>query len=472
MSAVAMAVSSGLTQRQARYFREFGNKIGDCVTELSALVISFVKFMKTQRYSLKQLRCISQAFNEGVREATKDKKHANNLLYTIWDVLKQGNFELLDKNCTRNRLKNSNRLIEIQNVVEVTEVDEPTEICQDCKLRGFLILCDSCSLGWHLKCAGLKAGGHKTHKTWYCRACNPESQKEPESHVDEDENAGGSGGEHASGADQDDEARLSATGSGGKEAESEDGNAVVSGGGPEAEDQVEAGLGAATGSGGGGAGKEAQSEDEDAVSNVQESVPREVSFTRMSEKLSIVSTQLLSLQEEKAPKRVYHYLYKINTYLSKLDSTQNTSERHPIFKLFLENWTFLLSENSRLCIRGRICRTKSSHPNMANGTIWTTTAISNVVEDGIVVTVTGSLYGLVGPAELPAQLKGKDQLTQTILDTSVAPFGTEKWPSNASALLEHLKICSINSVHMSQDEKSPAKRRRIESSASPSQGSS
>ena len=124
------------------------------------------------------------------------------------------------------------RLISIQNVVEVTEVDEQTEICQDCKLRGFLILCDGCSLGWHLGCAGLKAGGHKTHKTWYCRACNPE----PESHVDEDGNAGGSGGEHASEADQD-EARLAATGSGGNEAESEDGNAVVSGGGPEAEDQ-------------------------------------------------------------------------------------------------------------------------------------------------------------------------------------------------------------------------------------------
>ena len=283
-------------------------------------------------------------------------------------------------------------------MVEVTEVDEQTEICQDCKLRGFLILCDGCSLGWHLGCAGLKAGGHETHKTWYCRACNPE----PESHVDEDGNAGGSGGEHASEADQD-EARLAATGSGGNEAESEDGNAVVSGGGPEAEDQGEAGLGAAAGSGGGGAGKEAQSEDENAVSDDQESVRKEVSFTRMSEKLAIVSTQLLSLQEEKAPKRVYRYLYKINTYLSKLDpSTQKTSERDPIFKLQLENWTFLLSEHSRLCIRGHICQTESSHPNMANGKMWITTAISNVVEDGIVVTVSGSLYGLVGPAELPA----------------------------------------------------------------------
>ena len=162
-----------------------------------------------------------------------------------------------------------------------------------------------------------------------------------------------------------------------------------------------AGLGAAAGSGGGGAGKEAQSEDENAVSDDQESVRKEVSFTRMSEKLAIVSTQLLSLQEEKAPKRVYRYLYKISTYLSKLDpSTQKTSERDPIFKLQLENWTFLLSEHSRLCIRGHICQTESSHPNMANGKMWITTAISNVVEDGIVVTVTGSLYGLVGPVEL------------------------------------------------------------------------
>ena len=90
--------------------------------------------MKTQRYSVKQLRCISQAFNEGVREATKNKTHANNLLYTIWDVLKRGNFELLDKNCHRNRLKNLKRAILIKNVVEVTETEDAkqTEICQEC----------------------------------------------------------------------------------------------------------------------------------------------------------------------------------------------------------------------------------------------------------------------------------------------------------------------------------------------------
>ena len=108
---------------------------------------------------------------------------------------------------------------------------------------------------------------------------------------------------------------------------------------------------------------------------------------------------------------------------------------------------------------------------MANGTTRLTTAIANFVKDRIVVTVNGSLYGLVGPLALPARLQGKDQLTQTILDTSVAPFGKEQWPSNADALLEHLKICSSNSVHISQEESSPAKRQKTTSSPPASQGS-
>ena len=85
------SVQRPYTERSA-VFSRIWKQIGDCVTKLSALVISFVKFMKKLRYSLRQLRCISEAFNEGVREATKDKKHANNLLYTIWDRKATSNY--------------------------------------------------------------------------------------------------------------------------------------------------------------------------------------------------------------------------------------------------------------------------------------------------------------------------------------------------------------------------------------------
>ena len=83
-------------------------------------------------------------------------------------------------------------------------------------------MCDRCSLGWHLKCAGLKARAHEKLKRWYCPACKPESD----------------GAEGQVEAGREDQVTSGSDGGSENEAECEDEEAVGSGGGAEKSGRV------------------------------------------------------------------------------------------------------------------------------------------------------------------------------------------------------------------------------------------
>jgi hypothetical protein len=195
--------SDSIVGQEIATIRQFGFDVGRQVSATFDLVQKFIDWMGTQQRSCRWFTAAASEFSKALKEASQHRgeKYAKNLERTVWQVIQNPGFLMLDSNQSRNEQKNLELIQEEHTRIRVLEefesqipsdvivVDETKgmlSLCSKCKKTGTIVLCDkiNCINRYHYACAGVRKE-EVDDREFYCADCDPQflasivSQRKP-----------------------------------------------------------------------------------------------------------------------------------------------------------------------------------------------------------------------------------------------------------------------------------------------------
>ena len=192
----SVADQTHLSAQDLCSIENYGRIAGEHFAEATETLQSFIDFMANKQFAIGNFNLVAAAFKKGILTAcvTKKltKKHGQNLVRVVFEVLKNPGWLLLRTNSyinaseNRARLKKQQQLADArllktqEQLAEVLDaVGPPAEpqnnvlsVCTLCRKEGCLVICEgpSCLNRYHWTCAGLEEKDYKK-KRYFCNQC-------------------------------------------------------------------------------------------------------------------------------------------------------------------------------------------------------------------------------------------------------------------------------------------------------------